>query len=93
MFAALFVAGLIVIATASGKAFLTLLASLPVGGAVAAWYMGYVGDLGVGPVANLVYGAMALQLLLMALTPVLYGPALIRKAAAWLRSHRMVAHG
>ena len=91
MFNAFFLAGLIVSAAVGGKACLLLLASQPVIGPVAAWYMGYVGPVGDGMASNLIYGAMALQLLLVALAPVLYGPPLVRKAVAWFRARRVVA--
>lgn len=68
------------------------LAVLPVIGPVAAWYMGYIGQIVDGSAANLIYGAMALQVLLMALSPILYGPALVRKAVAWFRACHVAAH-
>lgn len=83
MFSALFFAGLILIAAVGGKAILVMLASQPVIGPVTVWYMQNLGPIGDGLAANLIYGAMSLQLLLMALAPLLYGPLLVRKAVAW----------
>ena len=91
MFHAIFLAGLVLIGAVGGKAFLTALASQPVIGSVAAWYIGYVGPLSDGVTANLVYGAMSLQILYMVLTPILYGPALARKAVMWFRTRHMGA--
>ena len=92
MFRALLFAGLILITAVGGKTLLLMLASLQIIGPVAAWYMGYVGQIDDGLAANLIYGAMALQLLLMALAPLLYGPLLVRKAVTWCRNRRVVAH-
>ena len=92
MFDALMLVGLIVIAAVGGKTSLILLASQPLIGPVAAWYMGYVGQIGDGIVANLIYGAMDLQLLLMAFAPLLYGPPLVHKVVAWYRARRVDAH-
>lgn len=92
MFNAIFFAGLIVLAVIGGKTCLLLLASQPVIGPVAAWYMEYVGPLGDGMTSNLIYGAMAAQLLLMALAPCLYGPAFMRNTGTWLRARRVVGH-
>lgn len=92
MFGALFLAGLMVIAVIGGKAALLFLASQPLIGPVAAWYMGYVGQIGDGIVANLIYGEMVIQLLLMAFAPLLYGPLLVHKAVAWHRARRVGAH-
>jgi hypothetical protein len=73
MFTALFFAGLIVVATVGGKACFLLLTTQPIIGPLADWYMGYVGPIGDGFAANLIYDAMASQLLLIALSPILYG--------------------
>ncbi len=59
---------------------------------MAAWYMGCVGQLGDGMVANLIYGSMALQLLLMAFAPLFHGPLLVHKAVDWYRARRVGAH-
>ena len=92
MFGALFLAGLIVIAVIGGKTALLFLVSLPLIGPVAAWYMGYIGQIGDGVVANLIYGSMALQLVIMAFAPLLYGPLLVHKAVAcWHRARRVGA--
>lgn len=93
LFNALFFVGLVVIAAVGGKSCLLLLAGQPVIGPVAAWYVGYVGPVGDGMTSNLIYGAMALQLVFMALAPVLYGPTIVRKAMAWFRARRVAAHG
>lgn len=92
MFAAIFVAGLMLLATGGCKAFLGLLASMPLMGPVATWYVGYVGDIGDGLAANVIYWAMSMHLLFMALAPFLYGPILVRKTAAWIRAGRLVDH-
>ncbi|MHB8226744.1 MULTISPECIES: hypothetical protein [Acidithiobacillus] len=92
MFDALILVGLMVIATVGGKASLLMLASQPLIGPVAAWCMGYVGQVDGNAIANLIYGAMALQLSLMALAPVLYGPPLVHKAVACYRARRVGVH-
>lgn len=93
MFKALFIVGLMLVAAVDGKACLLLLTAQPMIGPVAAWYMGYIGPIGDGTAGNLIYGAMALQIVLMALAPFLYGPAFVRKAMDWLRARRVVGHG
>lgn len=93
MFTAFLLGSLIWILALGGKAFLLLLAQQPLIGPVAAWYMGLVGELGSGVSSNLVYGAMCVQLLVLSLAPVLYGPALLQKVFAWVGSRYAGAAG
>lgn len=90
MFLALFMVGLFVlIVTIGGKTMLLMLSSLPIIGPIAAWYMGYVGQIGHGLVANMIYGGMAVQLVLMALAVLLYGPRLAWKGVLYLRPKKV----
>lgn len=89
-FNALFFAGLILIASVGGKAVLVMLSSQPLVGPLVAWYLGFIGPLGDGLSAYLIYGAMFVQLLLMVVLPLVYGPSLTMKAVAWCRTFRQV---
>lgn len=92
MFDAFFLAGLIVILSKDGKAFLLILSHQPFIGSLVAWDMGNMGNvvnLGSGIIANLIYGFMAIQFLIIGLAPVLYGPAVLRMAVALFKMIRV----
>ena len=88
MFTALFFAGLIWTVVFGGKTIMIMLAGMSLIGPIVTWYMGYVGQFLAfdGLVANLIYGAMSLQLIAIILSPLLYGPNLVRTAFSWFKS-------
>jgi hypothetical protein len=73
----------LIIMLGSGKWLLTVLADLPVVGVLFAWCMNLVDPmlrpLGDGLLANLAYGVVVLQLILLALASVFWSPLLLRK--------------
>ncbi len=84
MFEALVIGCLLVTLTIGGKAILTGMTALPVIGDFAGWYAGVVGSLSDGIVSNVIYGAMVMQIILLPLGVLLYGPGLVKR----LRKHR-----
>lgn len=85
MIAGLILRTLMIVAVISGEAVLTALGALPVIGGFASWYMGVIGPLVSGIGANLIYGVMAAQVVILPLSLVLYGPSAVRRGVTWLR--------
>ena len=71
-----------------GKALLGMIIGLPVIGPFATWYMQTVGELAPGPMANLIYAGMAVQIVCMAAAPLVYGPSATRRVIAIARERR-----
>lgn len=93
MLQGILLAGLVLIATVSGKTMLTMLAGVPLIGLLAAWYMGYVEPLIVdGAIANLIYAAMSLQVVLITMLPVFFVYSLARNAIAVFRAGHSTEH-
>lgn len=88
MFIAFFTAGLFIIAVVCGKTALSLLTTMPLIGWLADFYFHFLPDIGSGTVANLVYGLISLQVLILALAPIFYGPQALRIAKALLRRYQ-----
>lgn len=84
MIAGLILGTLIVVAAMGGEAVLVALGTAPVLGGFASWYAGLVGPLQPGILANLIYGAMAAQVVIIPMALAWYGPDVL--AAAWMRS-------
>lgn len=91
MFVGILFVCLIIVGAVSGKALLLALSAAPIVGVLAGWYFHFVPDLGSGTMANMVYGAMALQVVLFALFPALYGPKAVRGFFACVRQRRQKA--
>lgn len=79
----LILGSLVWILAVGGKVFLQTMASLPVIGGLAAWYLNWVGPLPEGVTSNLVYGAMAAQLVILPLGTLMYAPG-------WIRAFRVL---
>lgn len=62
-----------------GQAILAAMA-WPLIGDVVAWYVGLVGPLSDGLSANLIYGAMAAQMIVIPLAVVIHGPGIVKRA-------------
>lgn len=73
---------LIAVAVLGGEAVFTVLCTLPMIGGVASWYAGLVGPLHSGMGANLIYGGMAAQVIILPLSLVFYGLTTIRRGVA-----------
>lgn len=78
-----------------GKALLSAMAAWPVIGSFAAWYYGVISPLPDGIVANLIYGTMAAQVIILPLAVLLYGPRGFKRIAALCRRDQPVSliHG
>lgn len=91
MFEALVIVCLVVVSAVGGKEILTLLAEAPAIGAFASWYAGLVQPhLVDGVIANLIYGAMAVQVLVILLTVVVCGPRILKQALKGLSNAEVV---
>lgn len=91
MFEALVIGCLVVVSVVGGKEILAFLAEAPVIGAFASWYAGLVQPHVVdGVIANLIYGAMAAQVLIILLAVVIYGSRIIKQALAGPSNHEVV---
>lgn len=62
-----------------GKAVLLFLCDTPLIGHFATWFMAFIGDLGDGIQANIVYGAMAAQIVIIPLAIIFYSPRFIKR--------------
>lgn len=76
---------LIAVVAVGGEAVFAALGSLPVIGGVASWYSGLIGPLQPGLSANLIYGVMAAQVVILPLSILLCGPAALRRVIAMVR--------
>lgn len=63
-----------------GQVILTAMSVWPLIGHFVGWYVGFIGPLGDGMSANLIYGAMAAQMIVILLSIVVYGPGIIKRA-------------
>lgn len=88
MFIAFFVAGLVFVFSLGGKVIFLALSAAPLVGVFFDWYFHLVPELGNGVVANITYGFLALQVVLITLSLVLYGPRIVRTAITLLRARR-----
>lgn len=91
MFEAIVIGCLVVVSVVGGKALLAGMAALPVIGGFAGWYAGLVGSLPEGVVSNLIYGAIALQIVLLPLSGLLYGPGLVKRVMNKLSQQKAAA--
>lgn len=85
MIAGLILGTLLVVAAMGGEAVLIALGTAPMIGWLASWYAGLVGPLQPGIVANLIYGGMAAQVIILPIAVVLYGPGAIRRGMMKVR--------
>lgn len=85
MIEALILGTLVAVAAVGGEAVLSALVAIPVIGGFASWYAGLVGPLEPGIGANLIYGAMAAQVVIIPLALVFYGPTALRRGMAVVR--------
>lgn len=85
MLLAILILTALVVASIGGKALMGILVGMPVIGLIATWYMQTVGELAAGALANLIYAGMAVQIVMMAAAPLVYGPSAIRRAIAFVR--------
>lgn len=79
MFEGIVIGVFVAAAVVGGKALLASMASLPIIGGFAGWYADFVGPLPDGIASNMIYGAMAMHVVLVPLGILLYGPRLVKR--------------
>lgn len=87
MIEGLIIGMLIAVAAIGGEAVLATLGTLPAIGGFASWYAGLIGPLEPGICANLIYGVMAAQVVILPPSLALYGPSAIRRGVTMLRKN------
>lgn len=77
----------IFVAAVGGEAVFAAIGTLPVIGGVAVWFANLIGPLQPGFSANLIYGVMTLQVIILPLSLILYGPSVILRGLSVVRKN------